>query len=282
MVGLGALYFVGALPAWACILGNAFFASILHEIEHDLIHYLYFRSRPFLHDATMLLVWAFRGNVVNGWYRRAIHFHHHQASGTATDVEERILGLGQRWGPRRLLVMLDGAMAFLLNAKTLEREIPGFRRRSLALASVPFYPLFAMVFVSFVVYHALSALVPPYEPSPWFAAVLPTVDVLAVAWVLPNYLRQASLQIVSSNVHYYEDVRSIEEETQVLRPLFLLPLQLFCFNFGTTHTFHHYVVEQPFYLRQLLSPWVLPALRKYGVRFNDVGTFFRANRFREA
>jgi hypothetical protein len=282
MISLGGLYAIGAAPAVVVVLGNAFLASILHEIEHDSIHYLYFKARPRLLDALLLLCWAFRGNVIHGWYRRAIHFHHHRASGTSTDVEERLLGLGQPWGLRRLLGTVDGAMAFLLHARTLEREIPGFRRRELALASLPFYPLFTFVLVSFLVYHALAALVPGYEPSAWFAAVLPAVDVLAVAWVFPNYLRQAALQVVSSNVHYYEDVRSIEEETQVLRPLFLWPLQLFCFNFGTTHSFHHYVVEQPFYLRQLLSPWVLPALRKYGVRFNDVGTFFRANRFREA
>ena len=281
MVGLGGLYATGHVSAWVCFLGNAFLASILHEIEHDSIHYLYFKTRPWLLDALLLLCWAFRGNVIHGWYRRAIHFHHHRASGTSTDVEERLLGLGQPWGLRRLLGTVDGAMAFLLHARTLEREVPGFRRRELALASLPFYPLFAFVLVSFLVYHAL-ALVPGYEPSAWLASVLPGVNVLAVAWVFPNYLRQAALQVVSSNVHYYEDVRSIGEETQVLRPLFLWPLQLFCFNFGTTHSFHHYVVEQPFYLRQLLSPWVLPALRKYGVRFNDVGTFFRANRFREA
>jgi hypothetical protein len=53
-------------------------------------------------------------------------------------------------------------------------------------------------------------------------------------------------------------------------------------NFGTTHSFHHYVVEQPFYVRRLISRWVLPALAKYGQRFNDVGTFLRGNRFRVA
>ena len=30
------------LPAWACIVVSAFFASIAHEVEHDLIHSLYF------------------------------------------------------------------------------------------------------------------------------------------------------------------------------------------------------------------------------------------------
>jgi fatty acid desaturase len=284
MVALGWLYAVGRVPAAVCILGNALLASILHEIEHDLIHLLYFKTRPLARDLVLLLAWAFRGNVIHGWYRRGIHLHHHRASGTKTDVEERLLGLGQPWGPRRVLVMVDGAMAFLLNARVLQEEIPGFRRRELALASLPFYPLYAFVLVSFLTTHALRLLVPGYgyEPSAWFAPLAPGVDILAVAWVFPNYLRQASLQIVSSNVHYYGDVDGIGSETQVLRPLLLLPLQLFCFNFGTTHSFHHFVVEQPFYLRQLLSPWVLPAMRRYGVRFNDLGTFARANRFRAA
>ncbi len=266
MVGLGWLYAEGVAPAAVVILGNAFFASILHEIEHDLIHFLYFRTRPFVHNSMMLAVWVFRGNVVHGWYRRGIHLHHHRASGTETDVEERLLGLGQPLGPRRILVMVDGALAYLLNARTLEKEIPGFRRSSLAFASIPVYPVFAAILVSFVVGRALGNPVPG------------AVDVLAVAWVLPNYLRQASLQIVSSNVHYYQNVGTVREETQVLRPFFLWPLQAFCFNFGTTHSFHHYVVEQPFYLRQFIAPWVLPALAKYGHGFNDLGTFLRANR----
>jgi hypothetical protein len=264
------------------ILANAFLASILHELEHDLIHYLYFKSRPLARDFALLLAWAFRGNVVHGWYRRGIHFHHHRASGTSSDVEERLLGLGQPWGLRRILVMVDGTMAFLLNARMLREEIPGFRRRELALAALPFYPLFAIVLVSFVLARGLPLFLPGYTPSPFFATLRPAVDVLAVAWVFPNYLRQAALQIVSSNVHYYDATEGVGSETQVLRPLFLWPLQLFCFNFGTTHSFHHFVVEQPFYLRQLLSPWVLPALRRYGVRFNDLGTFLRANRFRVA
>lgn len=278
MVGLGWLYAVGRIPALACILGNAFLASILHEIEHDLIHRLYFKARPLARDLALLLAWVFRGNVVHGWYRRGIHLHHHKASGTATDVEERLLGLGEPWGVRRILVMVDGAMAFLLNARILEQEIPGFRRRELALASVPVYPVFALVLGSYVVGRAVALFIPDFSPFAGFSAI----EVMAMAWVFPNTVRQAALQIVSSNVHYYGEVKGVHAETQVLCPLLLWPLQLFCFNFGATHSFHHFVVDQPFYLRQLLSPWVLPAMRKYGVRFNDLGTFVRANRFRTA
>jgi len=277
MVGLGWLYSMGRIPAYVCILANAFFASILHEIEHDLIHFLYFKKRRAVQNLMMLIVWAFRGNVPHGWYRRRIHFHHHRASGTATDVEERLLGLGTPWGIRRLLMSVDGFLAFMLNARTLEEEIPDFRRRDLALAAIPFYPAFAFVLVSFCIYRAELAL--GLTPSLVLQTLYPAISLLAVAWVFPNYLRQTALQIVSSNVHYYEDVRSIHEETQVLHPFYLWPLQLFCFNFGTTHSAHHYVVEQPFYVRQLIAPWVLPYLKKSGVRENDTATFRRANRF---
>ena len=57
------------------------------------------------------------------------------------------------------------------------------------------------------------------------------------------------------------------------------PLQLFCFNFGATHILHHYVVQQPFYLRHMVAPGVLEALLAEGVRRNDLGTIPRANRY---
>jgi hypothetical protein len=59
----------------------------------------------------------------------------------------------------------------------------------------------------------------------------------------------------------------------------MLPFQLFCFNFGSTHAIHHFVVRDPFYIRQLTARTAHAALREVGVRFNDVGTFRRANRW---
>ena len=46
MLACAWLYVDGALPAWACIALVAFFASLTHELEHDLIHYMYFRKKP--------------------------------------------------------------------------------------------------------------------------------------------------------------------------------------------------------------------------------------------
>lgn len=42
MVITGGLYIKGFIPAWLCIFINALLTSFIHEIEHDLIHRLYF------------------------------------------------------------------------------------------------------------------------------------------------------------------------------------------------------------------------------------------------
>ncbi len=284
MILSGWLYWQGALPWWACLLLNAFLASILHEIEHDLIHFLYFRHRPLLHNSMLLIVWALRANIVHGWFRRRIHFLHHRTSGSLHDLEERLVGLGLPWNWKRLLVTLDGTASYYLNAPQLEREIPGFKRSQLYYASLPFYPLFVASLAGFILLHGLSWTLHGLGvgPLPLLTLLLSVFDLLCVAWVFPNMLRQASLQLVSSNVHYYGDVENLNQQTQVLSPLWMLPLQLFCFNFGATHILHHYVVQQPFYLRQLVAPRVYPTLRQCGIRFDDAGTFWRANRYEMA
>jgi fatty acid desaturase len=37
MIGSATLYITGHMAWWACLLLNAFFASLTHELEHDLI-----------------------------------------------------------------------------------------------------------------------------------------------------------------------------------------------------------------------------------------------------
>ncbi len=59
-------------------------------------------------------------------------------------------------------------------------------------------------------------------------------------------------------------------------------MQAFCFNFGSTHGIHHFVVKEPFYLRQLTASVAHKVMAEMGVRFNDLGTFTRANRFTRA
>jgi hypothetical protein len=81
-------------------------------------------------------------------------------------------------------------------------------------------------------------------------------------------------------MHYYGNVRSgaVLEQTQVLNAARFLPLQLFCFNFGSTHAIHHFVANEPFYVRQWTAASVHEVLRAEGIPFNDFGTFSRANR----
>ena len=82
-------------------------------------------------------------------------------------------------------------------------------------------------------------------------------------------------------MHYYGNVKSLLEQTQVLNSPVLLPFQLFCFNFGSTHGIHHFVVREPFYIRQLTTKVAHKVMKKHGVRFNDLGTFKRANEFND-
>jgi hypothetical protein len=64
----------------------------------------------------------------------------------------------------------------------------------------------------------------------------------------------------------------------VLSSRLLWPLQAFCFNFGATHIIHHYVVRQPFYVRQLVAAAAHAEMFRQGVRHNDFGTIARNNR----
>jgi fatty acid desaturase len=50
------LYWLNVIPWYLCLFVIAFIASILHEIEHDLIHALYFKARPRVANVMMLVV----------------------------------------------------------------------------------------------------------------------------------------------------------------------------------------------------------------------------------
>jgi hypothetical protein len=69
------------------------------------------------------------------------------------------------------------------------------------------------------------------------------------------------------------------QQTQVLNSWWLAPLRLFCFNFGSTHAIHHLSVPDPFYLRQATASVAHAVFRENGVRYNDLDTFRRANRY---
>ncbi|RZL00695.1 MAG: fatty acid desaturase [Rubrivivax sp.] len=271
-------YVSDAVPAWATILLVAFFASFTHELEHDLIHWMYFRKKPWAHHVMMALVWLARPSTINPWIRREIHFNHHKHSGTERDIEERAITNGERWGLRRFLMTGDNMLSVLLRLhRAPSRKL---RVKMLTRTAAAYFPLGLLHWALWYVFLAVHALALAGHPvnAPWTTAL----DTLIVVWVAPNVWRTFCLHFVSSNMHYYGDIEegNVIQQCQVLTPAWMWPFQLFCCNFGSTHAIHHFVVKEPFYVRQLTAPVAHRVMREAGVRFNDLGTFARANRWR--
>ncbi len=282
MLASGYAYLVDLIPAWACILLSAFFASISHELEHDLIHHLYFRKNRFVQNMMMAIVWLMRPNTVNPWFRRNMHFNHHKVSGTEDDVEERVLGNGMAFGLKRIIISLDGFLSISLRINEL-KSMKGYHYLGFVLRGAPLAHLYVIGLYGFLAYHGffstgLSTAFGVASPE-WLTAVMNVVNACAVVWILPNVLRAFCLHNITATLHYYGDVDSLLKQCQIMNHWSLLPVQLFCCNFGSTHALHHFVVSQPFYLRQMVAHKVYPVLKENGVRFNDFGSVLRANRF---
>ncbi|MCU1770865.1 fatty acid desaturase [Pseudomonas sp. 13B_3.2_Bac1] len=286
MVGSAALYITGHMAWWVCLLLNAFFASLTHELEHDLIHSMYFRKQRVLHNLMMGLVWLARPSTINPWIRRHLHLNHHKVSGTETDMEERAITNGEPWGFARLLMVGDNVMsAFIrmLRAKTWAHKFSIIKRTLKVYAPLALVHWGAWyVFLGFHAANGIAYLLgSPIEWSATTLSVMQVIDIAAVVIIGPNVLRTFCLHFISSNMHYYGDIEAgnVLQQCQVLNPWWLLPLQAFCFNFGSSHGIHHFVVKEPFYIRQMTVPVAHKVMREMGVRFNDFGTFGRANRF---
>ena len=283
MVISGYLYYRGLLPAYLCIPISALFASLSHELEHDLIHRLYFKNNRFVQNLMMLVVWIMRPNTINPWYRRDIHYLHHRVSGTPQDLEERLVGNGVVNPVTRFIVMADGLFGILVRVRVLNAENRRFDLVEILGASFPFATLYFATWYVFLAYHAVmlfSPMIGVQPPSPaWLAEGMDVVNLVVVVLIAPNFLRSFCLNFVTSYMHYYGGVSTLKQQTQVLRPWFMWPMQLFCVNFGYTHAIHHFVVNQPFYLRQMVAGAAHRAMRAHGVRFNDFSTFVSGNRY---
>jgi fatty acid desaturase len=286
MVASGALYLCGDIPWWICVPVSAVFASFLHELEHDLIHLMYFRKNAAVRNLFMALVWLARPSTLNPWIRRNLHLNHHKHSGQENDIEERAITNGEPWGPMRLLMVSDNIMAIVIGA--MRRRRWRSKLKLLVRGLTGYFPLGWLnwgTWYVFLGFHAVDGLARlSGAPAAWSAQTLSwmaIVDAATVVIVAPNVLRTFCLHTVSSNMHYYGDIEedNLMQQTQVLDVWWLWPLQLFCFNFGSTHAIHHFVVKEPFYIRQLTAGKAHTIMREMGVRFNDIGTFRRANRF---
>lgn len=303
MVGLGVLYYYGLMSAWLVIPLAAIFASFTHELEHDLIHLMYFRNQLWVHNTMMALVWLARPSTISPWTRRRMHLHHHKYSGTDTDLEEQGITNGEPLSLKRLLMMSDQMLAIFLRPMQMRRLAKRFIKaqnpkskaeyrallREQVLGYMPLGRIYYTLWHTFIIYHAANFIAMamgatlswPAAVSPYIAPAVATLNFLAVTWLAPNALRMFCLHFVSSNMHYYGDVepKNVMQQCQVLNVWWMAPFNLFCFNFGSTHAIHHFVVKEPFYIRQLTAPVAHEVMREMGVRFNDTGTFRRANRW---
>lgn len=299
MIALGGLgYLLWGISAWLVIPWCAFWMSLLHELEHDLIHWMYFKKNKFLHNLMLGVGWVLRPLTINPWFRRDLHFHHHKYSGTLHDVEERGVTNGEKWSFKRLISLPDLVLGGILRASTIRRDIiasvqKGDITRDQALrfkyikqyGMLPFSILAYLVWYVFLGHHAihgLSALFGwGYESPAWLQAQFSWITPLVVILIAPNILRQFCLHFITSSMHYFGDVEpgNIMQQTQVLNVWWLFPFQLFCFNFGSTHAIHHFVVNETFYIRQLTAARAHQVMKEMGVRFNDLGSFRRANRY---
>ena len=291
-------YARGKMPWYVAVPLSAFWMSILHELEHDLIHLMYHRKNKKINNAMLAAVYAFRPSTINPWIRRQIHLHHHKSSGTPSDVEERGINNGDKWGLKRLLMTGDNLLAialrpletlsasnhFIKAQKSLNFKDKLKLKTKLAFGYTPLgnihYGLwysFLFMSVSKLGMKALKIQQPTNRVWRW---VDKTTKFYAVSIAAPNFLRTLSLHFTSSNVHYYGDVEdgNTVQQCQIWADWRMKPLQAFCFNFGGTHALHHFVVRDPFYIRQAIAKKCYPLMRENGVRFNDFGTFKRANR----
>ena len=276
IVGTAAAWWFAGLPAFLAVIGIALALSVLHELEHDLIHDLYFADRPWVQNLMFAGIWMAKMSL-NPWARRRIHRYHHQVSGQPEDIEERLIGLGLPWGLQRLVLSVLPAGSVTL-ARTIDRDVRNAVREGAVAPDLNHARGFVLLRGVDTVFFLTPFVVVPMALSgaAWAVSLL-------VLWVLPNTIRHFSIVVVSSNSHYTHIPRSeLWFQNQVLDHWLTWPLQLFCFHFGATHILHHYVVKQPFWLRQLVAPRVRPVLRANGVQFNDLGTFARANRHPDA
>ena len=295
------LYLQGTIGVIAVVLSVAFWTSLLHELEHDLIHYMYFKKNKFMHNLMMLGVWVFRPMTINPWFRRDLHFHHHRTSGTKTDIEERGVTNGETWGFRRFITTADILLGGVLRGNIIRKdiieavkngELP--KEQALVFKKVKMYGMMpftlALYFVwyFFLAHYALHFISNIFDVGYQSPAIIEAqfkwINPLVALLIFPNLFRMFSLHFVTSNMHYYGDVElgNVMQQTQVLNKWYFLPFQLFCFNFGSTHAIHHFVVNETFYVRQMTASKAHKVMQEQGVRFNDVASFLRANRFYES
>jgi hypothetical protein len=285
MIGLASYcYLNNPITVWSSIIAIfsvAFWTSFVHEMEHDFIHNLYFKSNDLVHSVLFMIIWVVKMSY-SPFDRKVVHLRHHRVSGHYNDLEERFIGLGTPVNWRRA-VLTAHPIAMLLALHETELENPNEDYEAMIAGSVvSVLPVFVLVYVFMIVYGGLFVFYPELKESSWAqSTVLQWIFHFNILNILPGILRQGCLQLMSNSSHYYGDIprNSLFYQNQIMDHWCLIPFQLFCFNFGATHIIHHYVPQQPFYIRQLVYGRVRDFMVSKGVRANDFDAVFRGNRY---
>ncbi len=299
-VTMSILWWQNVIPAWLMIIVNAFFFGILHELEHDLIHWMYFKNNKIIHHFMLFIIWIVRPLTINPWIRRQLHYHHHKYSGTIHDVEERGVTNGENWSFKRLLTTPDLVIGGLLRVHSLFKDIKSeVELGNLKLETANKLKKYAVVglipitIITHIILYAFSfdllfnlsnkVFNTNIAFPEWIQLTLIWLKPVIYIILTPNLIRQFCLHFITSNLHYYGDVENgnVVEQTQVLNVWWTFPMQLFCFFFGWTHAIHHFAVNETFYIRHITRKKAHKIMKANGVRFNDLGTFKRANRFHD-
>ena len=178
--------------------------------------------------------------------------------------------------------MFDGLIGLILQSRHFKKEVKGFSFIQVLNAGFPLAILYFTCCYLFLIHHLWLMINPVFEYPLWLDLSLTVLDFLMVVIIAPNFIRSACLNIVTSYLHYYRGVENLLQQTQVLQGWFMWPFNLFSFNFAGTHSIHHFVVAQPFYLRQLVAVAAHKVMKENGVRFNDFQSFKHANRYLKA
>lgn len=285
--------------AFLSMVGIAFCVSFLHELEHDLIHNLYWKKFPIIQDVMFFGIMLAKMHS-NPWFRREMHLKHHVVSGQKDDAEERLIGLGLPFSWKRLAVSIHPFGALIVTKEVAE-DSSWLNVQRMNLSSAPIAFVFFGLQKAFMAFYITHLLLPNiyfhYFPIQYWEIIRD----LNILFCFPNIWRQFCIVLMSNCSHYYGDIpdKSVFYQNQILNHWIFWPFQLFCFNFGkiefiyatrflilhsicpgATHVVHHYVPGQTFYMRQLVYSMVNKDMIRLGVRVNDMAIVSRGNRYR--
>lgn len=277
------LYISGYISAISTIVLIALPLSLLHELEHDIIHNLYFKQHRWIQNIMFTFIWVAKLHG-SPWYRRQLHLKHHLLSGQVNDAEERLIGLGLPPDYKRMAVSIH-PFGGLLVSDEISKDAKYLNLVSMKLHNAPMALIFFFITRTFLTYNLLFLIYffMNYDMDTIYGihTFYPIIHHLAVCLCFPNLLRQGCLVLMSNACHYYGDIplNTVYYQNQILDSWYVLPFQLFCFNFAATHIVHHHVVSQPFYIRHFTARSVKDIMIKSGIRNNDFGILWRNNHY---